>query len=609
MTHLWGYLSVPIPISATSVLSFSPYPGSITVNGFAPALTTYLPSVTFAPFSGELAINGFAPVFSGFLANRTFSPITGAIIVDGNLPGASFASSSGAVDQWQGILPDPQTWFGLNYDPLTATEPADPACWPGSATVGYYYINADTGSDTGNPYGCSATPRATIPTTATMSAGGKMIIVGDVLTEYSGASIAITITGTTNTSNGYAYIGGRYTSAMPIISDRRFSVGGSYVIVDGIDHLADAQDARVKLSGPYACLRNYEVRGNASATAAPGSVISMDSNNIYYNGSIHDVGLWQTDSANDMHGMKIDHLSSVFVLNTTGYHLQGDTVQVGSAGAASPISHNIFLGSVNGYQNKENNIDTKDCTDVLIVGGYSWGMDNSYGDDPGEGITIHDGASWNWVINHEVYDCRMGIILKGSGGNNYAIGCIARDLTTNDGNGGYFDPGTGVSLQAGAGGVAFCTFYNVRRAIEFTAGSGSPLEVKGCAFAARAEIGDHCDIGVENSTDYANLDSDYNLFENFRGYNGTSPITSLASWNGDANSQSASANFVDAAADDYTPSAGSALIDNADPSQPTIMATFESRYGGQWTITWKDIYSNARPASYTDWDIGAVEKV
>jgi hypothetical protein len=526
-----------------------------------------------------------------------------------------------ASTSWVGI-PDPADTLG--YDPIAVTEPADPGNWPSAEAVGYYYIDSGHGSatDTANTYGYPDQPRLTIPTSLTVSGGSKVVVVGDGET-YTGGNIEVTSSGASSAAGDQAWFIGRSatdittTTNRPKLLNRRISASGNYVILSDIwVNEQDDNNSPISISGgAYNTVRNFTLQGHGTEAPSSGSCCSVGSNNVAYNGVIYDQGLWATNNNADLHGIKIAGTpSNVWVLEVLGYHIQGDTVQVGDASSGNPT--NIYLGGVSGYENKENTIDTKICTDVIISGGEGYDLDNNWGDDQSVDLVIHDTSNWVWVIGRKSYRNARGVVVSGNGTNVFVINSVFYDMTAGGGQG-LFDPGTGISAQAGSVDVVNCTFYNCRHGTEYTDGANAAgSEHKNNIYYSRNETGhgvEHFDLAQDYTSGggeaWSDLDSDYNMYEtaSARCRNDGPFQEPLSSWPAgtDANSTENNPLFTNAGNDDYSLQATSPALAAGSPTKPACFAQFNTRYG--FSIEF-DIDGNARPATAADWDLGAYQR-
>lgn len=527
----------------------------------------------------------------------------------------SSSAGAGAATSWVGI-PDPADTLG--YDPINDEPPEDPANWPSAAATGFYYVDSGhvSATDSGNTYGYPNQPRATIPTSLSIDGGKKCVVVGDG-ESYTGGNI--NITSSDATAENPAWFVGRSATDItdktnrPIMSSRELNLGSNYVIASDVkvEH-QDSSGAVIGMTN-YTTVRNFELEGTgADIGSSNGSGISPPSNSCLYNGEIHDLGEWETNSNGDYHAIKSSGtVSNVWVLNITGYHCQGDTIQIGDANGNAATVTNFYLGNVIGYENKENTMDLKDCTDIIISGGEGSLMSTLWGDDAGADIVVHDEANYVWIIGRKMHDSSRAVIVSDQATNVYICNSVFYDYVSTGGTG-YFDPGTAISIQQNQAYVANCTFYNCRKGLEFTVGTSNPY-VRNCIFAERAEVGsDYFDFGIENSTDISNADVDYNMYSTSPGMlcrGGGTEYTSIASWRAatpcDDNSSEAAPTFTDAANDDYSLAAGSNGLASGSPTKPTPFTAFASRHG--FSIEY-DIDGNARPASGSDWDLGAYQR-
>lgn len=339
------------------------------------------------------------------------------------------------VDAYQVGIPAPM-WGAVN--PLTATAPAAPAEWPSAEAAGYYYIDNTVGgaTDSGNTYGYPDLPRSTIPEIA-YAAGSYIEIHGGPYT--AGGQLIFTANGT---EANPVWFRGTGIDAKPVISAETIAKG-SYLFMENLYY--DTQQETINFRPHnssnlhHAIVRNSEFVGtgvniypaNSSAIAVYGGDGNRFHNIIIYNNTIRDFGDWQAASENDYHGILVQtNVDNAWVLDNTGYHLGGDTVQIGKAGGITNdqrVSH-IYVANNLGYENLENAVDIKAANNVVISSNEMWGYYPISGNSStGSAFVIHDSPDNVWAINNKVYNSGMGINTT-SGTDIWLVGNIIYDI-------------------------------------------------------------------------------------------------------------------------------------------------------------------------------------
>lgn len=486
---------------------------------------------------------------------------------------------------WLGI-PDPTPVLGYDFN---EPPPADPATWDTQETPGFYFIDPShpSATDSGNTYGYRGRPRSTIPTSMIVGSGQKAVIVGDG-NIYTGNNITVNSNGN---SGARAHVEARYNSTRPILRGRNFQFG-NYCVTDGL-----SVDGIVEFAyawGSNSVIRNCVAEGLGVTTGTnSGSQYQPGSRSVCLNCVAFNFGDWQSNDAGDQHGIKPAGSDvDVWILNFTGYNLQGDTCQIGDANNGNPTR--IYVGNMIGYDNKENLVDVKAATDIIISGGEGYGF-QPRGDDPGSCIIIHNGATRVWVLGVHVHDSAIGIISTGST-DTYVIGNLIHDIDRGIPQSGGYGGAVATHIRGSNGTAVFAynTIVRYGNGTQITTGSyAGGVLIHGNIYAERL-AGDGNDINIANS----NLGNQTNITNNL--FDARLVNLSGAS---ESNSVNASPGFVDSANDDFTLQPGSPAID-AGASLESVFVEFETRYGLDIR---KDFIGTTRPQSGV-WDIGAYER-
>lgn len=529
----------------------------------------------------------------------------------------------GPPTSWVGI-PDPLATLG--YDAINTPEPADPGAWPTAESVGDYYIDSNHGSatDSSNTYGYPNKPRLTIPTSLTINGGKKIVVAGDG-ESYSGGPI--TCTGSASDSPGdQAWVVGRSVvdigveARKPILDDRRIILGSNYMILDGLKVAHQDNSSSLIAMNQFCTAREFVIQGTgADIGGANGSGIGLSSNTVLYNGLVYDLGNKDTTNAGDYHAMKPGNtISNTWMLEMIAHSCQGDGIQIGEAAGNAAATANHYIGGGLFYDMKENGIDIKDATDVIMSGPHVHTMGFNPSGDSGPGIVLHDDADWVWLLGVLINNCNIGFINSGGSNNTYILDSIIRDCNQTGGTGGPTQrTGTGVSFQAAEVALHNSTLHNNRKSLELVVGSsGADTYISNNIFSDRqtAEPVTNWDIGFANSGDEAAAYSDYNMFDGTIGMRGMDENNnyqdSLSAWQAatthDDNSSEDDPLFTNEGDNNFTLQSGSPALAAGDPSKPAAYAAFNSRYGISVEF---DFNGNARPANGTDWDLGAHQRI
>lgn len=328
------------------------------------------------------------------------------------------ASPALAYDPPVGI-PNPADDWGGTIDPIDDPVPDSAAVcpgWPAADGNCYYVDNAAACSDAGQ--GSPDSPRCTVPDGIALSAGQYL--------EIHGGAGPYTDTDTHNivangTSTQPVWIVGKNN---PVLrcggNNHALAISGSYYFVDGVGLDRSVQGFSFASPTDRGVFRNAVIVGDGSLLSYGGSQISssgIDSGNennyvVVYNITMSEIGQWDADDNTDAHGVKFrNNINHAWILDSEIYHCQGDSVQTGESSITGDDAPTyIYIGGNTLYENKENGIDIKDGSNIIMSQNTIYDMANPYGDDAGEGIVIHEEADHIWAINNRIYNCGIGMI-------------------------------------------------------------------------------------------------------------------------------------------------------------------------------------------------------
>ena len=497
-------------------------------------------------------------------------------------------------------IPDPAASWGGTIDPIDDVAPAQPSAWPSGEAAGYYYIDKShpSATDTGNPYGYPNKPRITIP--STFAAGSYVEVHGG---PYS--NVTVTANGTATNPVWFRGTAGSNPTF------RGFSMKGSYAIFEYLNFDRQTEGAAFDYPSAYMTLRysTYVGEGtyigsNGSAFGCSGDSASQHNHHIlFYANNISNIGQWNYDTTYDYHGIKPrNDVDYVWILDCNIYHTQGDSVQTGEA---SLIGQNypshIYIGRLRSYEEKENCVDIKGGSDIVVSEIVCSDLNNSYGDDEGGGVVIHNNASWVWVLNSLFYRNWIGA-LNTDGSNIYYVGNIARNINGSTSSTSYYGSGVAFHVRnSSTVAIVNNTVNNCDKGVQIATGVSS-IRIANDIFSSRLNSSTY-DI-MAASTSAVTVDSALQDTE-LRVYWGGTTYTTVSGFQATGQCvrcpTEASPQFVNEAGDDFRLQSTSPAID-AGVSE-AVYATFSNRYGFSIGI---DRSSVTRPQS-AGWDIGAYE--
>jgi hypothetical protein len=505
-------------------------------------------------------------------------------------------------------IPNPQ-WGTLH--PIDAQPPPEPSSWPGQPTTNCYYIDNThvLATDTNNPYGFPAKPRATIP--ATYASGARIEVHGG---PYTGSQLIMTFAGTEIAPCWFFGVN------HPIIQ-RETILKGAYVLFDGFRFNVSRRNIQMRPHSSsnlhHAVVRNCVFEGSgindgfAACVAIYGTAGNRFHNIVIARNTIRDFGDDDASVENDYHGILCSQeTDNVWVLENTVHHMGGDSIQIGTASIVdSARVTRIFAGGNVFHDNLENAIDIKEANDIVISGNHCYGFlpADTLG---GVAIVIHNDPSGVWCLYNRVHAAGVGIQTTGSR-STWFIGNVIYDIHHNpaeswDPNSAY-SSGAAMHMRSSNGGCAYNTLHDYDVGLQLPTGAAGYL-VKGNIFANRVPKGGD-DILVPVTSVAAITAIDYNCYTNMAvnhaGRDFMDPAAMLTSTGKETHGiEVADIRFVDADNRNYSLRQDSPPV-NAGPTTETssFLDDFRNRFGIDLRM---DALAVTRPRG-TAWDLGAYE--
>jgi len=195
-------------------------------------------------------------------------------------------------------------------------------------------------------------------------------------------------------------------------------VAGEYVMVLGgrIEAPADRGPWLHMLECTNCAVRGAEVVGPGVRTGNSAAV-GLGLNSAWVGGAIHGFGDRNSPFENDFHGIKVcTHAgvdTNVFILDARIYDNAGDSVQVGDSSRCE--ANNVYIGGGMFFENRENAVDIKNSTNVVVSGVEMFGFAPT-NTDPGSAIVIHDQARNAKIYDNVITNSNIGIVSSGLDG-------------------------------------------------------------------------------------------------------------------------------------------------------------------------------------------------
>lgn len=366
-------------------------------------------------------------------------------------------------------VPDPN-WGALG-NPMTVSKPDRPSQWDSDTEVlGYYYIDFDTGNDSGRTYGTPDSPRLTVPSGV-----------------QSGATLAyrIELAGTcTSAVNFYQW----RTEAAPcwVVSDpanpvsfqpngashRHVYIRGQYIFFDGLDFDGNSATTNGPISiqtytntaadfTHHVCFRNCTVHDYLYGSNSAAIVVTAGSTTnypdalthdiVFYNNTIHTMGDWNNwASDQDFHGINLllvnrvnnEEIYNVWDCGNTYYYLSGDSIQVNAERWATGTTeedpfgrehiHHVYVAGNHSHHNRQSGGAFKQCVDVVFSQNHCHDMPKPAGTH-GTGVMWLYNPDRVWILFNHIHDCITGMrqsttnVESGWEADVYVIGNVIHD--------------------------------------------------------------------------------------------------------------------------------------------------------------------------------------
>ena len=383
--------------------------------------------------------------------------------------------------------------IGIPYPPLGIDEvrPARPNPWT-SATAGYYYINAGTGSDTSNPYGTPAAPRRTIPNPIPV---GSYAEVHGTYNVGSGGITSINGQGTGGTwvaaTSGPVWVVGENSSTKPVFTLKTV-VYGAYVYLDLVDIATKGLQVGSGAAGFNAdniVIRNCDSAGDGVTKTSGMYIIGASgyevTNVVLYNNTIHHHGDIAASTDQDAIGIGSDYyVSNLWILENTVHTTSGPGIRVGGAfpSPGSDFTHHLYVGNNTVFNVRQAGIGVKYAADIVFSENNVYDIiDTAW--SPSKGLIGQYGPKRLWMLYNTIRGVSTGLrygiqMVATDGGLTleiYIIGNVIYNVHHITGSyaGGAFDEAC-IHLQGGTSRyVVNNTMYNCDAGINISASAGN----------------------------------------------------------------------------------------------------------------------------------------
>lgn len=535
--------------------------------------------------------------------------------------------TSGTLNSWEpnGIaanepllgyigVPDP----GWGY---SETAPARPSPWT-SEQAGFYYVDNDTGTDSGRTYGDPTAPRATIPNP--IPAGSRVELHGNYDAIIGGA---IKINGAGTEANPVWVVG--VDGDRPVITGAVNVILGSWMFIEKINWLQTSLNYTLLQIGSGAPGNSWDhimVRdGDVGGWLGGGigsSIIKRagetGNNCIFHELTLHDFNDITNPLDIDTTCISMtDNLTDVWILECNISNSAGSGVQIATTSGSRQNAQRIFVAKNNIDSVRQSGLWVKNGKDIVFsqntinnVINTAWSPSKAMG-----GQYYVEGV---WYIFNTVTNCRYGLRIPGlSGGANgeaYAIGNTFDDMGQGFSTGASTWDTAAIHIHGGTGGIFHLidnTIYNSVSGIHLSGASVyTDMVISGNIISEITDAAGHhfwCERTDQNDAVLTkNQFYDTTAISMKNGGTGT-VYTTIAAWQA-ATSNSVGDQFGDplftnAGTSDFTLQAGSPCLNNSD--EDLAYALFTTIFELAIKV---DHAANDRPVTPGNWDRGAFER-
>lgn len=551
-------------------------------------------------------------------------------------------------------IPDPS--WGAIHPIDTPTPDQSTYCpnWPDSVNSeasgqdhNCYYVDQNTGTDSGRTYGTPSLPRATVPTNATFAAGSYIYIAAQQtalsqnLTFNCSESEPCWITSspkTVDSTSGGGFTGGgrivingsasQYVFIENLLTSNKTSVDSSNSIY--ISNAASTTNSMHHMVVRNCVWKDIEYHTSESAVGT----IARDGGKVYdvviYGNTFKNVGDPLGTVDEDLHSVGLTVRDSIsgtesynlwFLNNTCSDSTQCIQINAGAEDRTT-LLHHIYVGDNYGENERQRSFSTKQATHVIFSQNETVPGVNRASGDYSEGYGWSLGADYVWFIfnkSHGGVSCIRNSDSTGSTSSTshvFIVGNVCYDSSIYSENQVIYRMPVALNFEKGGSTVHVVdnTFVNAISGIK-TEGSDFPLYAHGNVF-----------YGVNSGYSFINFYSNTNLSDVHMGNNlyydsGGNPrwnytstfYNTYAAWDTqypelNGGTQYVDPLFVDIANKNFNVSASSPAVSaNVDEygeySFPDVYALFESTYGIDIRV---DYNGNPRPPT-GNWTLGAFE--
>jgi hypothetical protein len=258
-------------------------------------------------------------------------------------------------------------------------------------------------TDNSNPNGTSDKPRKTIPKYLLNLAEGSVVVIHGGPYSYS--------TPPRWTSKGTrekpVFIRGADPDNKVFITKTLIQAGGTYLILENLELYKNSRITISYSSPHHVSFRNCEIHNPIGYICSFGAALHVKGEDIVvYNNHIHhnwrgdDIDCWGVGPGVDA--------KRVWILDNHIHHHSGDAVL--ACHLCDPPPQYVYIGRNVMHEDRENAVDLKYASDVVISQNVMYGYRNASTSDGSAVILGSDGGpNRPWVIFNEIYDCDNGI--------------------------------------------------------------------------------------------------------------------------------------------------------------------------------------------------------
>ncbi|MCF6269801.1 MAG: right-handed parallel beta-helix repeat-containing protein [Melioribacteraceae bacterium] len=306
-------------------------------------------------------------------------------------------TQDGLSQEYQPPIGIPVPYFGINESVESIY---------GSNNYYTHYIDNTNphATDENNPNGSSTKPRMSIPEEMILPEGSVVLIKGGPYNlGFNSRWIG------NGTKEKPVFIRGENSTSIPQLLNAHVKLDGQYLIIENLEFYDDSYLHTLETSN-HLTIRNCEIHNPIGKIIDFGAaILAQGSDIVIYKNHIHHNVTNDPKKGGDCHGVNPGvSAKRVWILENEINNNSGDAIQ--ACHSCDPHPQFIYIGMNILHEDRENAVDLKYASDIIISQNKMYGYKNATTSDGSVVVLGSDGMpNRSWVIFNEIYDSRNGI--------------------------------------------------------------------------------------------------------------------------------------------------------------------------------------------------------